>query len=97
MIIEITKEKMILDINDYCTEMYERLTCSGSYKLTEKPLKFLRNYKRIDGSVSDLAVESRAIGEGYCRHNKPELGPYLANLLDTDSKICRVWRHIKDI
>lgn len=97
MIIEISKQQMMIDINYHCCGIFERLTYGGEIELPTGKITLLKNYTTLTGTKSNLVVPSYVIAQSYILYGKAKLCEYMANLLDTDEKLCRVWRIIKDI
>lgn len=95
--LNITREKMIVDINDYLTGLAESITCGGAEPMKPGNYRFLTGYKGLDGIPVNISIKHTDILEGYHNYNTPILPKFLKEKLKDNAALVRVWSHIKDI
>jgi len=88
---------MIIDINDYLTELAESITCGGAEPMEKGYYRFLTGYKGLDGIPVNISILNTDILEGYHNYGKPILPKFLKEKLKNDDALLRVWSHIKGI
>jgi hypothetical protein len=95
--LNITREKMIVDINNHLTGLAENITCSGAYSMEPGNYRFLTGYKGLDGIPVNISIKHTDILEGYHNYNTSILPKFLKEKLKDDAALIRLWSHIKDI
>jgi len=95
--LNVTREQMIIDINDHLTGLAENITCSGAYPMEAGFYRFLTGYKGLDGVPVNINISNTDILEGYHNYGKATLPKFLKEKLKDDAALLRVWSHIKNI
>jgi hypothetical protein len=99
--ITITKEEMIIAINDYLTGAVESATCSCAYPFdsTKCYVLFTDWFNAKGATVPELVVPGTVFTEGYHNHGKPVLPTFLQGIIDkqgaNSTLLERMFRRIK--
>ncbi len=97
MTISITKEQMIIDINDKLTCMAESITCGGAERMEEGWYRFLTGFINSKGETVNIKIPHTCINEGYHLYGKSILPKHLIEVIKSEEALIRVWKHIKGI
>lgn len=95
--LDISRDKMVIDINNHLTGLAENITCGGAYPMEAGNYRFLTGYKGLDGIPVNISIKHTDILEGYHNHGKAVLPKFLKEKLKDDAALSRVWSHIKDL
>lgn len=72
--ISISREKMIIDLNDYFTGLMESWSCSGEYKIPmDKAFVLFNNWTNLKGEQVDLILPNTVLFDSWNLHGTSKL------------------------
>lgn len=96
MQLNITMERMLLDINNYLTGQLESATCSGSYSFDPNEYYVeCKNWKKADGSIAPLIIKGSVYIQAYNNYGTSKPIDWGGKMHPTFVE--RFWKYIKGL